>query len=722
MRTLPLPVLSVEPWAISTDAARRSSVAVPVLRRSASAARTSAPLDTKLAWPLPASTSAFRRSAPPPASSSRWPLPVASTAASMLSVPVVPVPLRTDNAPLLPAVRPARAALSATAEVVPALPTRLTVTAATLPTMRPLCSDRNRPPAVLLAATVPTLNSTALVDVPTPVAASNRTRAPLRLVAALALSASASVIAPPDSTLMARLSVAPAVPVTSWPSTTLPAACTRCAPLFVTRPPVAPMVTVPAAASTSTVAPSAAVDTCTPPTPVPMATLPLASTEMLPAAEFTSAWMAMSPPRVCSRMWPLPVPVADELMPPITLRLPLVSTRATRPEASTMPPRFMPSGASTGGRVSSTVRPVASVTNTPPAVVLVATRVPSAVRSAALPEPMPLAAYSTASAASPTRLLPLPVRLSMMAPLVVRRPTLLVTVIWLTRMSPPATRLARPLVPTDVMLVPSVMVMPVPAVSDTRPPEVPLPPETRLPPSVMLPAVAVRLMSAPVPVASRSTPLAVVKLPAVAKVIAPRLVTLWLISRVSPLPCASRAVLPVPRFARPVLVVPFRVMALAWLTVPLSMLMLPLRVVSAMSPVPVVRVWVSLATDTSPVIWLLVKRPMGPVVRTPLTPSVMSPSPVLVIDSSGVSIAPRLMPVLAVATSSRLRRASALVPSVVASAWPMLPRAEYSVIESASISLRISMLLTASSVRVSPAPTRTSQLLNSLSATVIEPP
>ena len=281
------------------------------------------------------------------------------------------------------------------------------------------------------------------------------------------------------------------------------------------------MVTAPAEACTSTVLPSASVVSCIDSTDVPRLSAPLARAEILPEVEVTSASISIAPPRVCSRMLPLPLPTAVELIAPDTRRLPVVSTSETSPEFATMPPRIMPSGASAGGRVLAMVKSVASLMNTPPLVISVATRVPSAVCSAAPDAPMPVAAYKVALAASPVRLALVPVRLSLIAPALLLTETLLVTVTLLRAMLPTADKLARPLVPTEVILLPSAIVMAAPATRVASPPLVPSPPEIMSPPWVMDPAVAVRVMLLPVAVAFRSMLAAVVIASAAVSTMAP---------------------------------------------------------------------------------------------------------------------------------------------------------------------------------------------------------
>ena len=230
----------------------------------------------------------------------------------------------------MPVVRPAREVESAKAETAPSAPTRWTVTAATLPTVRPLCSAMNSPALapVAAAARFVTLVSMAFVPVPTPVPDVRRRLCAVTLIVSLPV-VTASVMAVPATRVMLRWSVAPAVPAFSTPSTMPVAACTRMAPLFVTRPESAPIVTAPLPACTSAVRPSACavnwIEGCT----VPRLTDPLANTLMWPEAEVTSAWMPMSPASVCSRTLPALLPVAVVRMPPSTVRLPVVSTRET---------------------------------------------------------------------------------------------------------------------------------------------------------------------------------------------------------------------------------------------------------------------------------------------------------------------------------------------------------------------------------------------------------
>jgi len=188
------------------------------------------------------------------------PLPGAVIAEFTVSVPVMVTPLRSTMDPSVAAVRPASAAASPFAVVLPATPTRFTDTAAMLPTVRPLFSDRYSPPLVAaLADTLSTFSSMALVPRPTPAPEVNRTLPAVTLTVCVAPSLSASLIAPPATRLTIRWSVVPALPAFSWPSTRLPTACTRIAPLLVTNPEVAPIVTSPAEACTSTVLPSESV-------------------------------------------------------------------------------------------------------------------------------------------------------------------------------------------------------------------------------------------------------------------------------------------------------------------------------------------------------------------------------------------------------------------------------------------------------------------------------
>ena len=528
----------------------------------------------------------------------------------------------------------------------------------------------------------------AFVSVPTAAPDSMRRLPAVTLTVCAAALASASLMEPATSKLMLRLSLAPPELALSWPSTRSVAAWTRIAPLLVEMAAVAPIVTAPLAAWTSTVCPSASVASLTPPVVLPMSMAPLASTDRLPELELTSASMSMSPASVCSRTLPLPAPVAAELIAPETVSLPLLSTRETCPEAALMPAALMPSSA--GGKVL-IARSLSSRMKMPPLAVLVAPSVATRVRSAAPEAPMPLAACSDRSLASPIRFGASPLRLSMIAPLLLLRTALAPKLSLLRRTSPPACRLTRPPLPSDSMPVPSAIVIAPPACRATRPPVEPAAPETMWPPRPIAPAVAVSAMLLALALAVRLTPAAVVMSLAAVRASAPRLAMFWLTIRFLPLPCASSCTAPLPALSMPLVEAPLSASAAALLTRPDSTVTLPPLAVSSMVPLPPAQVCARLTMPTSPLICAELKRPSGALVRAPLTVTLMSPWFVLTAEIKVVSTEPRLMPVAAWTFRSRLRSTSPVFPSLALSACAMLPCAEYNSIESASISLKKSL-------------------------------
>ena len=245
---------------------------------------------------------------------------------------------------------------------------------------------------------------------------------------------------------------------------------------------------------------------------------------------------------------------------------------------------------------------------------------------------MPVAAERVSAAASvpsPYTLGLSPVSTSMMAPTLVVIEAVVPTCSLLKLTSPTAARVARPLVPSVVMLMPLVMVKAPPAVRAISPPVV-APPEAILPASDMAPAVAVTVTALLAPDAVRSTPLMVVMASAATSVKAPTLVMSMLAKMSSPAPCAVKVTLPrptpVPGLVTLAAVSPLtkRCVASPVLTTPFKTVTLPPRVVRLISP-PLTMFCARRTMLTSPVICVVLSR--APL-RTSFTPNKMVPVPV----------------------------------------------------------------------------------------------
>ncbi len=260
--------------------------------------------------------------------------------------------------------------------------------------------------------------------------------------------------------------------------------------------------------------------------------------------------------------------------------------------APLVPPKLIP-----GVRLLPAIsRLLASSTYKPPLVLLMASSLATLVCRCADVEPMPVAAdklSSTASEESPKILGVLPTKTSTMAPAVLVMDAVAPTCNWLKLTVPPACKLARPLAPSVVMLVPLVMVIAPPAIKVTCPPvSVPVvAPELMLPDKLTSPAVAVKDTALLAPVAVRSIPDWVVMASAAVSVSAPTLVTSILTRISSPEPCALKEMSPKPAPVAGLVTLAAtlssnrRCVASAPVsTVPLITVMLPPKVLKLMSP------------------------------------------------------------------------------------------------------------------------------------------
>ena len=409
--TLPLPVDSVAPWAIDIEAARTSTVPVEDVTTSAVAAIVIAPPATTLTWPLPASTSAFSASVPV-VLSSRWPAPGALSAESTVTLPVLVSTRASPLATVMPATVPPES-VTVLEAMVPVVVTRLTVNAATEPTLKlVLLCARKVPPALLEADRTDAAVSTAFAPVPMEVPATMRNWSPARLVACAAPSASASSTAPLATTLMSPVpfTLAPEPRVVARPRVRLPpCASMRMLPSVLVALALAFMVTAPAACRSRLCA-------------LPLAhTWPLAlkprssadRTLMLPLAADTSAFKATEAAvpsansALSNRMWPsVPVPV---------IAAPTVSapSRVTMVIAPSLPATV----------TAFVVSAVLSRRCRPPLVVTVAPTAETRLRSGAAAVPAPAPATSVRVAVSPSTLGLLPVRLSVIVPAVAVKET-----------------------------------------------------------------------------------------------------------------------------------------------------------------------------------------------------------------------------------------------------------------------------------------------------------
>ena len=391
------------------------------------------------------------------------------------------------------------------------------------------------------------------------------------------------------------------------------------------------------------------------------ARLMLPKLDVISARTFRLAWVDSSVSPLRSSRLPL-APVLRTAL--TTVRAPSVVLILSVPP---LPPR---STANTPVAVRRSA--VASWMNRPPLTVLKADSASMRVYSAAPAAPIPAVARSVTWAVSPSRLAPLPVSTSLIAPFWAFSSMAPSASMMLSVIDVPATRLTTPVSPafSDVMRVPSAMPMLLLACTVTRPPA-----ELMSAASATLAALEVNAMLPPLdvmgPALLLSTPVALsVMLPAV-------LVTTSLISNCLALPPAASVMSPLPLVTTPL--------------PELSTVMWPAAVCSVMSPLPPAPAWFSAVTWRSPptaVSWMTIS-PLAPVfwALTELS-----------------SVYNRLMPSAARASRWAPRSASPLMPSPVASDCVMAPLAEYSVRSASTPLLRAStwfwivMSLTASSL------------------------
>ena len=314
------------------------------------------------ALPVAVCTLALRLTLPDAVLTSTLPLPPALIRLSTVSAP----PPVSAIEPLLAVLRPVIVPVSLTVVSAPRLETRLTLLVAMLPTLRVLLSLRNTPALAALAraATVTAAISRLAAPVPTPATASRRTLLALMLTIRLALSsACASVMA------AALTKLALAVPASMRPTAMTPPALSKILPFKVPMCAAACMVIAPSA-STSTVLPVAVV--CTLDELVLKSTSPRPSKLMLPCADDTAA--------ATSRLRAVAVlPLAMNMLPlaPVLATAPLISSkpsivaRLRSPLPAATPPSVMPA--------APTSRPVLSITDMPPLVVLPPLKAPTVV-------------------------------------------------------------------------------------------------------------------------------------------------------------------------------------------------------------------------------------------------------------------------------------------------------------------------------------------------------